>query len=151
MPLTRVICALLYRQAPHARADEKAMPLGPSRGTVYKLAALFSIDALAGGFVAQSLLVLWLFHVFRPVAVAPPCFFLGEHAVGVLLSGGGLDLAAIGLVNTMVFTAYPSSDPLMISGRFARPTFTSRWRAPVALGAVADGCADPHFLCHWPW
>jgi len=26
-------------------------PLGPSRGTVYKLAALFSIDAFAGGFV----------------------------------------------------------------------------------------------------
>ena len=35
-----------------------------SRGIVYKLAALFSIDAFAGGFVVQSLLVLWLFQRF---------------------------------------------------------------------------------------
>lgn len=53
------ICAVLYRRAPHAHAEEKAhAPLGPSRGTVYKLAALFSIDSFAGGFVAQSLLAL---------------------------------------------------------------------------------------------
>ena len=36
-------------------------PLGPSRNMVYKLAALFSLDAFAGGFVVQSLLALWLF------------------------------------------------------------------------------------------
>src|SRR5436190_16102087 len=61
-----VICALLYRRVPHARAEERAppAPLGPSRGTVYKLAALFAVDAFAGGFVAQSLLVLWLFQRF---------------------------------------------------------------------------------------
>ena len=51
---------------PHARGEEKApvAPLGPSRNTVYKLAALFSIDAFAGRFIAQSLLVLWLFQRF---------------------------------------------------------------------------------------
>jgi MFS family permease len=35
-------------------------PLGPSKRVVYKLAALFSLDALGGGFAVQSLLVLWL-------------------------------------------------------------------------------------------
>ena len=38
--------------------------LGPSKGIVYKLAALFSMDAFAGGFVVQSLLALWLFQRF---------------------------------------------------------------------------------------
>src|SRR5216117_3134705 len=38
-----VICAALYRKVPHSRAEEQAhhAPLGPSRKTVYKLAALF--------------------------------------------------------------------------------------------------------------
>src|SRR5436305_5866794 len=34
-------------------------PLGRSRGTVVRLAALFSVDALAGGLVVQSLMVLF--------------------------------------------------------------------------------------------
>src|SRR6266849_7259533 len=61
-----VLSAALYRQVPRATAEEEAphAPLGSSRSTVYKLAALFSIDAFAGGFVAQSLLVLWLFQRF---------------------------------------------------------------------------------------
>jgi len=46
-----VLSAALYRHVPHALGEEKARqaPLGPSRRTVYKLAALFSIDAFAGG------------------------------------------------------------------------------------------------------
>src|SRR3954469_23285178 len=42
--------ALLYRFLPHATARESApsTPLGPSRWTVYKLAALFSLDSFAG-------------------------------------------------------------------------------------------------------
>ena len=35
-------------------------PLGPSRRTVVRLAALFSVDSFAGGFAVQSLLMLWL-------------------------------------------------------------------------------------------
>jgi predicted MFS family arabinose efflux permease len=35
-------------------------PLGPSKRIVYKLAALFTLDSFGGGFVLQSLLVLWL-------------------------------------------------------------------------------------------
>ena len=39
-------------------------PLTTSKGIVYKLAALFSLDSFAGGFVVQSLLALWLFQRF---------------------------------------------------------------------------------------
>ena len=50
--------------AAHRRrsGETRAAPLGPSRGIVLRLAALFSVDAFAGGFVVQSLLALWLFE-----------------------------------------------------------------------------------------
>jgi MFS family permease len=107
-----VACAALYRYVPHERGEEKApqAPLGPSRGTVYRLAALFSIDAFAGGFVAQSLLVLWLFERFDLSLSAAGLFFFWSST----LSAFSYPVAAwiarrVGLVNTMVFTHIPSS------------------------------------------
>ena len=112
-----IACALLYRRAPHAHAEEKVhAPLGPSRGTVYKLAALFSVDAFAGGFVAQSLLVLWLFQRFDLSLSAAGLFFFWAST----LSAFSYPVAAwiarrIGLVNTMVFTHIPSSVFLILA------------------------------------
>ena len=113
-----ILNAILYRRVPHLRAEEKAphAPLGPSRGTVYKLAALFSIDAFAGGFVAQSLLVLWLFQRFDLSLSAAGLFFFWSST----LSAFSYPVAAwiarrIGLVNTMVFTHIPSSIFLILA------------------------------------
>jgi MFS family permease len=84
--------------------------LGPSRRIVYKLAALFSIDAFAGGFVAQSILALWLFKRFELSLGAASVFFFWSN----LLSAFSYPVAArlgkrFGLVNTMVFTHVPAS------------------------------------------
>jgi MFS family permease len=84
--------------------------LGPSRGIVYKLAALFSIDAFAGGFVVQSLLALWLFERYDLSLSAASVFFFWTG----VFSAFSFPVAAwigsrIGLVNTMVFTHIPSS------------------------------------------
>jgi MFS family permease len=102
----------LYRRLPE-RLDSKdeapRQPLGPSRNIVLTLAALFSLDAFAGGFVVQSLLSLWFFDRFG----LPP------RALGAIFFGSGLlasvsfllasrIAARIGLVNTMVFTHLPS-------------------------------------------
>jgi MFS family permease len=104
--------AALYRQVPRAPVEERAhhAPLGPSRRTVYKLAALFSVDAFAGGFIAQSLLVLWLFARFDLSLSAAGLFFFWSST----LSAFSYPVAAwiakrAGLVNTMVFTHIPSS------------------------------------------
>ena len=99
-----------------ARRGRRRPPLGPSRGTVYKLAALFSIDAFAGGFVAQSLLVLWLFERFDLSLSAAGLFFFWSST----LSAFSYPVAAwiakrIGLVNTMVFTHIPSSIFLILA------------------------------------
>src|SRR6185295_4545281 len=84
--------------------------LGPSRGIVIKLAALFSVDAFAGGFVAQSLLALWLFERFQLSLAEASVFFFWSN----LLAAFSYPVAAwlsrrVGLINTMVFTHIPSS------------------------------------------
>jgi MFS family permease len=113
-----VLSAALYRQVPRAPAQQQAphAPLGPSRGTVYQLAALFSIDAFAGGFVAQSLLVLWLFERFDLSLSAAGLFFFWSSTLSAFSYPVAAWLAKrVGLVNTMVFTHIPSSLFLMLA------------------------------------
>jgi MFS family permease len=108
-----LLAAILYSRLPrdHMRAATRpSQALGPSRKIVYKLAALFSLDAFAGGFVVQSLLALWLFQQFDLSLAAASAFFFCSS----LLSAISFPVAAwlarrIGLVNTMVFTHIPSS------------------------------------------
>jgi MFS family permease len=84
--------------------------LGPSRGIVYKLAALFSIDAFAGGFTVQSLLALWLFTRFDLSLAAASLFFFWSGVLAAFSFPVAAWIGArIGLVNTMVFTHIPSS------------------------------------------
>jgi MFS family permease len=92
------------------RPERTASALGPSRHTVYRLAALFGLDAFAGGFVVQSLLSLWLFEKFDLSLSAAAGFFFWSG----LLSAFSFPIAArlanrFGLINTMVFTHIPSS------------------------------------------
>jgi MFS family permease len=107
-----VLGGLAYARIPHRPPVENRPPaaLGPSRGIVYKLAALFSIDSFAGGFVVQSLLALWLFERFELSLAAASLFFFWTG----VLSAFSFPVAAwigsrIGLINTMVFTHIPSS------------------------------------------
>lgn len=105
--------ALVYRSLPRdlEGASRKApAPLTRSKARVYTLAALFSVDAFAGGFVVQSLLALWLFqrHDVSPVQAGAIFFWTGVlSAISYLVA---VRIAKrIGLVNTMVFTHIPSS------------------------------------------
>jgi MFS family permease len=107
-----VVGAVLYRRLPHVEMREaaKSAPLGPSRGIVYKLAALFSLDAFAGGFAVQSLVALWLFERFDLSLSAASLFFFWSGVLGAFSFLVAARLAArIGLINTMVFTHIPSS------------------------------------------
>ncbi|HTN29164.1 MAG TPA: MFS transporter [Burkholderiales bacterium] len=103
---------LLYRGAPRdPRLRQAAQaPLGQSRAIVFKLAALFSVDAFAGGLLVHSLLALWLFQRFGMSLTAAATFFFWT---GILSAGSQLAAAPIarrfGLLNTMVYTHIPSS------------------------------------------
>jgi hypothetical protein len=109
----------LYRLLPHARsqnAEREAAALGPSRGIVYRLAALFSLDAFAGGFAVQSLIALWLFERFDMSLGAASVFFFWSNTLAAFSYPVAARLSKrIGLVNTMVFTHIPSSICLIVA------------------------------------
>ena len=95
---------------PHAEVEKPAAPLGPSRGIVWRLAALFSIDSFAGGLVLNSLLALWLFERYgMSLATAGAFFFWTGLLSAVSQLAAGPLARRIGMVNTMVFTHIPSS------------------------------------------
>ncbi len=117
--LTGVAIFFLYRrlpQPPPHEAPQPRAPLGPSRAIVIRLAALFSVDAFAGGLIVNTLLALWLFERHG----------LSLAAAGSFFFWAGLDTAAsqlaapwvarrIGLLNTMVFTHIPSSISMILA------------------------------------
>jgi len=104
---------LMYRLVPRdaAAAGGRAhFALGPSKRIVYRLAALFSVDAFAGGFAVQSLMALWLFQKFGLSLAEAGLFFFGSGLLAACSYPAAAWLAArIGLVNTMVWTHVPSS------------------------------------------
>ena len=126
-----LIGAALYQRLPRIEATEvraSSVPLGPSRGIVYRLAALFSLDAFAGGFIVQSLLALWLFERFDLSLSAASLFFFWSSVLSAFSYPVAAWLAArIGLINTMVFTHIPSSVCLILAAFSPSLTPTLTW------------------------
>jgi MFS family permease len=117
-----LVGALFYARIPRAEVAEvketapRATALGPSRRTVYKLAALFSLDSFAGGFTVQSLMALWLFERFDLSLAAASAFFFWSNVLTALSYPVAARLGKrFGLVNTMVFTHIPSSVCLILA------------------------------------
>ncbi len=106
---------------------ESGEPLTPgfairrSRRTVAMLSALFSLDALAGGFVVQSYLAFWFAERFGADPAAIGLLF----AICNVLAAISFPVAAwlarrIGLIRTMVFTHIPAN--LFLIGAAVAPT-----------------------------
>ncbi len=99
-----------------------APQLHHSRGIVWRLTALFSVDALAGGLVVQSLMVLFFHLRFGVPLTTLSALFFGANLLSALSFLVAVPLARrFGLLNTMVFTHLPSNI-LLILVAFA-PTF----------------------------
>ncbi len=108
------LCALwLYRDlSPQIEPDQEltTAPLGESRGMVYRLAALFSLDSFGGGFVVQSMLALWLFQRFDLSVAATGTIFFWTGVLSAFSALVAVRIAErIGLLNTAVFTHLPSN------------------------------------------
>jgi MFS family permease len=97
-------------------------PLGRSRNRVLALASLFSVDALAGGLVVQSLMALY-FHLRFGVDLALlGALFFGANTLSALsFLAAAPHARRIGLLNTMVFTHLPSN--LLLALVAVMPTF----------------------------
>ena len=108
-----VISFSLYRRlSPQLEPHDEApsAPLGKSKRMVYTLAAVFSLDAFAGGFAVQSLLALWLLQRFELSIVTAGTIFFWAGILSAFSQLAAARLARrIGLINTMVFTHLPSN------------------------------------------
>ena len=96
--------------------------LGRSRGIVWRLTALFSVDALAGGLVVQSLMALFFHLRFGVSLTTLSALFFGANLLSALSFLAAVPLARrFGLLNTMVFTHLPSNILLILVA--LAPTF----------------------------
>lgn len=89
--------------------------LHSSQKFVLRLAALFSLDAFAGGFVIQSLIALWFNQKFGVEPVVLGAIFFGANILaGISALSAAWVASKIGLINTMVFTHLPSNILLIL-------------------------------------
>ena len=93
----------------------RVLGLHASKGVVFRLSALFSLDAFAGGLVIQSMVAYW-FHIRfgADEAMLGGIFFGANILAGVSALLAARIAARIGLVNTMVFTHVPSNVLLIL-------------------------------------
>jgi predicted MFS family arabinose efflux permease len=85
-----------------------------SKGIIARLAVLFSMDSLGGGFLTTTILAYWFFRRFGVTeAGLAPIFFAARLLNSVSYWTAARLARRIGLLNTMVFTHIPSSLLLM--------------------------------------
>jgi MFS family permease len=113
-PLVAAACtALALRLSPAMETGgdgRRQRPLERSRGNVRKLSALFATDAFAGGFIVSTFIVYWFSRRF---GATPEVMSLVFFAGGLLQAGSSIVAARVGarfgLLNTMVFSHFPSN------------------------------------------
>jgi MFS family permease len=115
MPVGALVCALLAARLSPAVEVTADLPrrergLGRSRRAVQRLAALFSLDAFAGGFIVGSFIVFWFSRRFAVDAELMGLVFFG---VGLLQAASSVAAGwlgdRVGFLNTMVWSHLPSN------------------------------------------
>jgi MFS family permease len=115
-----VVAAVVYRKLSSTvevhTGEQPRRPLARSRRVVLQLAALFSVDSFGGGFVVQSLLVLWLHRRFDLDAGTMATVFFVSGILSAFSQILSPRLASrIGLIRTMVYTHLPANVFLILA------------------------------------
>jgi MFS family permease len=126
-----LLALLFFCLSPRVEAETKSrsparhVGLKRSRGMVAKLAALFALDAFAGGFIVQSIVAYWFYLRYSTDLTELGGIFFGTNLLAAMSFLAAPSLARrFGLLNTMVFTHLPSNFlillvPLMPNVEFA--------------------------------
>ncbi len=122
-----VLAVLFTRLSPASEVQgaEQSLPGGGmppirfglhrSRGVVYRLAALFALDAFGGGFVMQGIVAYWFHLRFGADPGKIGAIFFGANLLAALSALAAAWVAdRIGLLNAMVFTHLPSNVLLLL-------------------------------------
>jgi predicted MFS family arabinose efflux permease len=97
-----------------------------TRNSVVKLAALFGIDSLGGGFLSSALIAYWFFRRYGLSEGQLAVLFFSARVLNAVSHVGAAWLAKrFGLLNTMVFTHLPSSLLLMAAPTTPSPVLAS--------------------------
>ena len=128
-----VVTALVYARLSSAlevhTSERGVAPLATSRSAVFRLAALFSVDSFGGGFVVQSLLVLWLYRRFHLDERTTAAVFFAAGVLSAFSQSLSPWVASrIGLIRTMVYTHLPANVFLILAALM--PT------APLAIACL---------------
>ena len=95
--------------------NESRVPVPSARRLVYRLSALFALDAFAAGLIVQGILVYWFRVRYHVDLTHLGLIFFGTNTLSALSSLVAARIAKrIGLLNTMVFTHLPSNVLLML-------------------------------------
>ena len=101
------------RSTDSGRAADRAVT-PETRAAVHRLAVLFGIDSLGGGFLSSALIAYWFLHRYGLSEGQLAVLFFTARVLNAVSHLGAAWLARrIGLLNTMVFTHLPSSVLLM--------------------------------------
>jgi predicted MFS family arabinose efflux permease len=109
--LVSMLCHARLSPAAEQGAHAERPPLSSgSRRILGRLAALFALDSLGGGFLPNALLAVWFFERFGlDLGALGLLFALGRVANALSYLAAARLARRIGLVRTMVFTHVPSS------------------------------------------
>jgi len=107
--------AVEVKPSAESASAPRTLGLHKSRNVVFKLSALFALDAFAGALLVQSLLVFWFSVKFHTEpGVLGTIFFGANILAGISALLASRIAARFGLINTMVFTHIPSNILLML-------------------------------------
>jgi len=116
--LVAFLCLSPAVEPPRQQTEQPAkrvLGLYKSRSIVFKLSALFALDAFGGGFVVQSIVAFWFSVRFAAnIETIGAIFFAANILAGVSALLAARIAARFGLINTMVFTHIPSNILLML-------------------------------------
>ena len=128
--LTFMVCgaAVVLSAIPYALLTARVEPAsGPgveaaaavdphTRSIVRRIAGLFAIDSVGGGFLSSALVAYWFFERYGTSEVQLAWLFFTARVLNVVSHLAAAWLAKrIGLINTMVFTHLPSSVFMMMA------------------------------------
>ncbi|HEY2982334.1 MAG TPA: MFS transporter [Anaerolineales bacterium] len=100
---------------PHPVDLKRVLGLHRSRDVVFRLSALFALDAFAGGLILQSMMAYWFHLKFGVDEGALGSIFFGANIfAGISALSAARIARRFGLINTMVFTHLPSNILLML-------------------------------------